>query len=124
MLTPCVRPVASWAMSEPSRLASCIHGRASAYLFGRQRRKVDGAADHALAQEVANVHGGLSADQLLSFNGRGGDVRRRHHLRELGQAPVDRRLRFEHVETGAADVSALDRVGERRLRRSVRRARC
>src|SRR4029079_15272931 len=46
---------------------------------------------------------------------RRGDVRRRNHLRELGQSPFRRWFTFEHVEAGAGDLAGLDGGGERRL---------
>ena len=61
------------------------------------------------------AHRRFDADQLLGFDGRRGDVRRGHDLRQSGQRLIRRRLLLEHVEAGAGDVAGLDGIGERRF---------
>ena len=80
---------------------------------GMHRREVDGVADDAVAQEVADGGGRVEADQLLRFLGRRGDVRRRDDLRQLRERPVGRRFLLEHVEAGAGDDAALDGAAQR-----------
>ncbi len=67
-------------------------------LVGVDRRKVHGVAHDAVAQEVADRGGRVDADELLRFLGRRRDVRRRDHLRQLGERPIGRRLLLEDVE--------------------------
>jgi hypothetical protein len=99
-----------------------------AHLFGQRQkwlepdhviradgREVDGVADDAVRQIVADGGSRLQADELLGLGGRGRDVRRRDDLWQLREPPVGRRLFLEHVEPRAAHMPRLDRVGERGL---------
>ena len=63
-------------------------------LVGMDRRKVHRVAHDAVAQEVADGRRRLDADQFLRLFGRRRDVRRRDHLRQLGERPIGRRLLF------------------------------
>ena len=61
-----------------------------------------------------------------SMRGRAHMRQQRHlaGLRQPDQFRVDRRLVLEHVEAGAGDLARFDQLGQRRPRRSPRRARC
>ena len=61
-------------------------------LFGAERRKIDGVADDAGLEEVAQRGGGFDAHQLLALARRRGNVRRRDDLRQLLQAVILGRL--------------------------------
>ena len=83
--------------------------------LGRHRREVDGVADDAVPQEVAQRRHRFHADQLLPLARRRGDVRRGHDLRQHLQPVIDGRLLLEDVERRAADLARFDRVGQRAL---------
>ena len=84
-------------------------------LVGLNRRKVHGVAHHPVTQEIAHRRRRVGADEFLRLLGRRRDVRRRDHLRQLGERPVGGRLRFEDVEPGAGDDAAVDRAAQRRF---------
>jgi hypothetical protein len=79
------------------------------------RREIDGVADGAVAQEVADRGGRVEPHLLLGLLGRGGDVRRGHDLPHLHERPVGRRLLLEDVERRARDDALVDRAPERQL---------
>ena len=93
-------------------------------ILGGERREVDRVPDRAVPQEIADAHRGLDADELLCLDGGRGDVRGRDHLRQADQRLIGRRFDGEDVEARAGDMSALDRVGERRLIDQLSRAPC
>ena len=73
-------------------------------------REVHGVPHHPIAQEIADRGRRFDPHQLLRLFGGRGDVRGRDDLRQLGERPIGRRFGFEHIETGAADQSFLDRA--------------
>ena len=110
--------------SAPSRSASAIHGCSRWQFVGRNRREVDGVADDAVAQEVADGGGGLDADQFLRFFGRRGDVRRGDDLRQLRRATSPSAARFRTRRGRRRRRARLRSRGAAPPRRSARRARC
>ena len=118
------RPSFICARNAPSRSPSSTNGCSRLNSSAEHRREVDGVADDAVAQEVAQRRRRFHADQLLALARRRGDVRRGDDLRQHLQPVIDGRLLLEHVERGAADVARLRSRRPAPPRRSGRRARC
>ena len=112
---PLVRPSASCTTRAPNCSASVRYGCRRSISSAAMAGKLTALRITPWRQVVADGGGGLEADQLLRFGRRRRDVRRGDDLRQLGQAPVLRRLDLEHVERRAGDVARFDRVGERGL---------
>ena len=83
--------------------------------LGGQARHVDRVGDPAEQQEIAHLLGDLDRDIDLRFAGRGAEMRGRDEVGRAEQGRGGGRLGLEHVERGAGDLAAVERLLQRRL---------
>ena len=109
-------PVALDLADQAAELLGQLHiGPELRRLLGGERGHVERVGDAAADQEVGHLLGDLDRDIDLRLGGRGAEMRRRDEAGRAEQGVVLRRLLDEHVERGAADMAALQRVLQRRL---------
>ena len=111
-------------MSDPIGSASCIHGRASVYSSAGSAGKLTALRITPSRRKSRTFIAVSVPTSSCASTVEAAMCGVATTCGELGQAPVRRRLVLEHVETRAADVSALRSRRPAPLRRSVRRAPC
>ena len=92
-------------------------------LFGGDRGEIHRVRDRAAQQIIRHLLGDLQRDVFLRLAGGGAEMRRAHHVGQAEQRIAGRRLLDEHVEGGAGDVAAFQRVVQAPPRPPGRRGR-
>ena len=82
-------------------------------LLVRKRGQIDCILHHAELQILAYLQRDLHADGLLCFGGRPSDVRREDHILQFEERRILERLLVENVQGRTANVTALERLGQR-----------